>query len=66
MPKHLRLLETLRESSRGLKQIASVIDQAVLDIENIEEASNFGVRESEAVMAELGEAITEIKNNRTN
>jgi hypothetical protein len=64
MTKHLRLLETLRHSSNGLKAIADVIDQAVKDIEKIEEPNLFDNPESDVIMSELGDMIDKIQKDR--
>lgn len=67
MTKHLRLLDTLRQSSAGLKQIAGVIDQAVTDIQKIEELGLTGIAgnpDSDVIMAELGDTIDKIQRDR--
>ncbi len=65
MTKHLRLLETLRNSSAGLKEISHIIDKAILDIENIEDP-NVETKESDVIMSELGDMITDIKKDSKN
>lgn len=64
MTKHLRLLETLRKSSTGLKEITEVVDQAIIDIEKIEDPETGNDKESAAIMLSLGDEIAKIQKNR--